>query len=247
MIKIPGIYKIVNKINNKVYVGSSKNVSNRWSGHKQNLKHNKNSPNKHLQRSWNKYGKENFQFIMLESIIVERKNEQELKTYLAERENYWKDFYRSNDPKCGYNKLLICESSLGYKHTIEAKKNMSEAHKGKKLSLEHRKKLSEVRKGRIVSKETREKISIAHFGMVRSSEARKNMSLAHFGKCGEKSSRRILTEEQVFEIIKKYKNKEGSYSELAQEYGVSKATISHIITGISWSSITGITKEEKDE
>ena len=124
---------------------------------------------------------------------------------------------------------------------------MSEAHKGKKLSLEHRKKLSEVRKGRIVSKETREKISIAHFGMVRSSEARKNMSLAHFGKCGEKSSRRILTEEQVFEIIKKYKNKEGSYSELAQEYGVSKATISHIITGISWSSITGITKEEKDE
>ncbi|MCY7919944.1 GIY-YIG nuclease family protein [Bacillus vallismortis] len=32
--KIRGIYKIVNKINNKVYIGSSVNIESRHQGHK---------------------------------------------------------------------------------------------------------------------------------------------------------------------------------------------------------------------
>ena len=32
-----GIYKIKNKINNKIYIGQSKNIIQRWEQHKRNL------------------------------------------------------------------------------------------------------------------------------------------------------------------------------------------------------------------
>jgi group I intron endonuclease len=56
-----GIYKIVNQINGNFYVGSSKNIRRRWKEHLQKLKSN-NHQNILLQRSWNKYGENNFRF-----------------------------------------------------------------------------------------------------------------------------------------------------------------------------------------
>lgn len=43
-----GIYQIENKINSKVYIGSSNNIKRRWQKHKALLRHNKH-PNSHLQ------------------------------------------------------------------------------------------------------------------------------------------------------------------------------------------------------
>ena len=64
--KKSGIYKIVNKIDKKYYVGSSKNIKVRWKRHKNDL--NKNCHyNPHLQNAWNKYGEKNFKFIVIES------------------------------------------------------------------------------------------------------------------------------------------------------------------------------------
>lgn len=54
-----GIYKIINLVNNKCYIGSSSNTHNRIRNHFRNLKNNKHS-NSHLQAAYNKYGKENF-------------------------------------------------------------------------------------------------------------------------------------------------------------------------------------------
>lgn len=56
-----GIYKITNKINNKVYVGESLNIIKRWSEHINELKNN-NHCNYKLQTDWNKYGENNFKF-----------------------------------------------------------------------------------------------------------------------------------------------------------------------------------------
>ena len=56
-----GIYLIRNKINNKVYVGQSVNIKARWSNHKRELEKGIHS-NDHLQKSYNKYGKINFEF-----------------------------------------------------------------------------------------------------------------------------------------------------------------------------------------
>lgn len=60
-----GIYKILNTVNNKVYIGSSVNIQNRWNKHKALLRHNKHE-NPKLQNSWNKYGEEVFEFIIIE-------------------------------------------------------------------------------------------------------------------------------------------------------------------------------------
>ena len=59
-----GLYAIVNKANNKAYVGSSFNVSARLSTHTSKLNKNKHH-NKHLQLAWNKNGSDNFKFKLL--------------------------------------------------------------------------------------------------------------------------------------------------------------------------------------
>ena len=55
------IYKILNKANGKFYIGSTNKVSRRWTHHKSNLKYNRHC-NQKLQRAYNKYGKDNFEF-----------------------------------------------------------------------------------------------------------------------------------------------------------------------------------------
>ena len=76
-----GIYKIENKINSKVYIGSSNNIKRRWQKHKSLLKHNKHQ-NSHLQASWNKYGEDNFIFSIIELCS---------ENSLLEREQYFID------------------------------------------------------------------------------------------------------------------------------------------------------------
>lgn len=65
MEKIIGIYKILNKINNKFYIGSSINIRKRFKEHERCLKLGIHS-NKHLQSAWDKYGSNNFEFIIIE-------------------------------------------------------------------------------------------------------------------------------------------------------------------------------------
>lgn len=54
-----GVYLIFNLINGKRYVGSSKDIYNRFYEHIHNLNHQK-GHNAHLQNAWNKYGEDNF-------------------------------------------------------------------------------------------------------------------------------------------------------------------------------------------
>ena len=63
--KKPGIYIIKNIINNKTYIGQSKNVNKRFIHHKSMLRSN-NHANPYLQKSWNKHGENNFVFEILE-------------------------------------------------------------------------------------------------------------------------------------------------------------------------------------
>jgi len=60
-IKMTGIYRIVNIVTGKVYVGSAININKRWSIHKLRLKENKHHSIK-LQNSVNKHGIDNFLF-----------------------------------------------------------------------------------------------------------------------------------------------------------------------------------------
>ena len=51
-----GIYKLTNLSNGKIYIGQSVNVEDRIYKHKMALKGNYHK-NDHLQKAWNKYGK----------------------------------------------------------------------------------------------------------------------------------------------------------------------------------------------
>lgn len=60
-----GIYKITNIVNNKYYIGSSKDIEGRFKNHKSHLKRNKHRNGK-LQSSYNKHGLDSFIFEILE-------------------------------------------------------------------------------------------------------------------------------------------------------------------------------------
>lgn len=75
----PGVYKITSIINNKIYIGSSKDLYFRILSHRGELKNN-NHFNIYLQRAYNKYGKNNFKAEILEYCSEE---------LLREREQYY--------------------------------------------------------------------------------------------------------------------------------------------------------------
>ena len=89
-----GIYCIENKLNNKIYIGQSKQLDKRLSSHKHLLENNKHF-NVHLQNSYNKYGKEAFSFHVLEKT--------ENLELLNKLENKWIGYYKSFAGKNGYN------------------------------------------------------------------------------------------------------------------------------------------------
>lgn len=64
------IYFIFNRLNQKVYIGQSINIQKRWSNHKYSLNKGKHHCD-HLQRAWNKYGEEAFEFFIVETVYNE--------------------------------------------------------------------------------------------------------------------------------------------------------------------------------
>ncbi len=91
---ISGIYCFKNLINNKRYIGQSIDIYNRYDQHIWRLDHKYwEKENHHLIRAWHKYGKENFEFTILEECNIDD---------LDNREIYWIAYYNSR--KNGYNK-----------------------------------------------------------------------------------------------------------------------------------------------
>ena len=68
--RISIIYKIINTVTNKCYIGSTSNLKQRISQHFSNLNKNKH-PNVHLQSSYNLHGKDCFKTIVLANCPIE--------------------------------------------------------------------------------------------------------------------------------------------------------------------------------
>lgn len=71
--QVAGIYIIYCIANEKCYIGSSISIKTRIMGHKSKLNTGKHD-NSHLQKSWEKYGKQNFIFRILETYFDFRKS-----------------------------------------------------------------------------------------------------------------------------------------------------------------------------
>ncbi|QKE56471.1 endonuclease [Bacillus phage YungSlug] len=186
-----GIYLIRNIVDNKVYVGRSKNIDARIKSHKRNLRKGTHK-NTHLQNAWNKFGVESFEF----SIICECSLDE-----LVAKEGEYIGSYNSMDRDFGYN--LNKETSGGLVVSDETRKKLSERTKGRKVSEETRRKIGESNRkansGKKMSEETKRKISEALKGKKHSEEAKKNMSKAQKG--------RVVTQEHREKIKKTLKEK----------------------------------------
>lgn len=117
-----GVYKISNIINDKVYIGSSKNVHTRLRTHRRELKNNVHH-SRYLQRAFNKYGAANFLFEVIEYIKDENN--------LIPREQDYIDLFLSYIEDKGYNMEPIAGSSKGVKRSDEFKAKLRAANLGK--------------------------------------------------------------------------------------------------------------------
>lgn len=143
---IHGIYKITNKVDNKIYVGSAAGktgITERWYKHKTTLKHNKHC-NSLLQRAYNKHGSENFQYDIIEECLP---------ALCIEREQFYLDLLRSYDRKIGYNLCIKAGNTLGRGHSKETRLKIGKnriygesPNKGKKATQEQKDRMSMAQK-----------------------------------------------------------------------------------------------------
>jgi group I intron endonuclease len=171
-----GIYCIENLINNKKYIGKSYDIEKRWGNHKSQLL-NKNHDNDHLQKSWNKYGDEYFNFFIIEECSEEK---------LIEKEMFYIFYFDAKDN--GYNMTDGGDGCCGYKHSYEELEKMSKWQKGIPKSEEAIKKMSQSLKGRKawnkgipVTKETKNKMSKKKIRRMNPNDLKKELSIIRIG------------------------------------------------------------------
>lgn len=177
----PIIYKTVNLINHKIYVGSTLNPLNEKYLGSGIL----------ILRAIKKYGRENFKRVVIEECEIDNKQQ---------RESFWIETLKSYDRTIGYNisrsgvgpdkpytelrKERIKKSLTGLKRTPEQCNNISKGKIGKKLSPEHIKKISVAHKGHKWSDEQRKNISEKRKGK-KILNPRKGIRLKHFKETRE--------------------------------------------------------------
>lgn len=126
-LNIAGIYMIqsISKPE-RIYIGSAVNIRQRWNSHSRSMSNNMHhSPQ--LQRHYNKYGREDLEFSILESGIYLDKN------HLLSREQGWyiPYGYKNANGLPYFNIQPMAGSPLGVKRSDETKLKYSKAKKGK--------------------------------------------------------------------------------------------------------------------
>jgi group I intron endonuclease len=164
------IYKITNKENGMIYIGQTiQTLEDRWRQHRK-----KSSTCLYLKRAFEKYGIDNFIFVMICCCVYEELDKLEIH-YMIE--------FNSIVPN-GYN---LREGGNSGRHNEETKKKISDALKGRTDIFRHQ-------LGKPITEETKKKISDAlkgrtdiirnhnHFrttGMHHTEKAKKKMSESH--------------------------------------------------------------------
>lgn len=214
-----GIYAIVNLINDRVYVGQAVDILHRFNEHKWMLNSNIHT-NSHLQSAWNKYGSDNFEFMVLEECDI---------STLTERENHWINYFGGVNCDKTYN-FIAAKDSGGHNDISKAKisaslkqyysthehhskgkilsdeirQHISDGHKGHKHSTETRLKIGNSQKGKIISKEQREMISNYARGRTLGDETKKKISGSLKGRNLSKEAKRKLRQKAIGRPVDKY-------------------------------------------
>lgn len=213
-----GIYKLINNINGDFYIGHSIHIRQRINGHFWLLSKGKH-PNIHLQRAYNKYGKD--QFVAYPLLYCDKEHliyyEQLLVDSLIPQYNIAKECVSSTlgvkaseetKAKLRYiqrnrDNSKIFTPEVRKKISIASSKKIVSEETKKKLSKyfkenpihcnnieERNKKISNVLKGRIFTEEHKKNISMAA-----KKRPKRILSEAHRNKIGEANRKRIYSVE----------------------------------------------------
>lgn len=139
-----GIYKIMNNINGKFYIGSSTDIHRRYQRHLADLKKDKHD-NSHLQNAWNLYGN-----VFVLNIVKEC----EISELIVEEQKELSEWF--GNEVC-YNLTEIAGQPVapGEVRSEEVRRKISLSQKGKsRWTMEQRKQMSIDRKGRKHKPET---------------------------------------------------------------------------------------------
>lgn len=162
------LYKISNYVNGKIYIGLTKNPKRRWQQHKSDAK---GKCKQYIHHAMAKYGIDNFTFEIISSHkILEDADRHEISLI---------NQYNTRNKQYGYNIAVGGEHGmLGFHHSDDAKKKMSESRKGYKPSIETRQKMSKSRSKVIITDEWAQNISKSNKGKIISQETKDKMSKA---------------------------------------------------------------------
>lgn len=177
-----GIYRIVNTVTERTYLGSSIDVRRRLRVHRRDLRCGTHA-NHHLQGSWKRHGEAAFVFESLTE--CEERN-------LPVREQAFLDAYRDHDlPLYNLKPSADSRTGLKYKHRPETLAKMSASNMGnlgntgKTFTPEHCAKIGAANKRRIYTSTMRANMSAVRKGKPgtpHTQEFKVKMSLLHKGK-----------------------------------------------------------------
>ena len=247
MNKISGIYEIVNKVNNHRYIGSSINYIERRRKHlldlRKNLHH---SP--YLQRAWNIYGEEAFEFVLM--VCVPPQSIRQLEQIFIDEENPEYNVFplavggsvvghkvtqetkdKIRRANLGNKNSLGYKNGLGYRHTEDARHRIQIGMRGKQNSLDHKQTNKHKQRisnalmghkgywtGKSLSKEHKERIGKAFRGCTLIEEHKQKISEA----------KRMFTreEESMIACVMEYRTQ--TLRKISEIYGVSYPLIQKI-------------------
>lgn len=182
-----GVYRIRCLATGDCYIGSSKNIELRWSQHRMGLERGcwEGGSDSHFQRAWSKYGKESFDFEVLE-VVSGSTSSRELSCietrYLQEN---WPTGYNVNQvggQPPGFLGRVHSESSkdlISKAWTLGRREQLRDFNSTRTRTSEERERVGRaVRafKSTGVPDETREKISQSKRGKSRSEECKKKIA-----------------------------------------------------------------------
>lgn len=203
-----GIYAFKNTINNKMYIGQSRNIERRKSKHLSfAFNVNTRDYNSPFHRALRKHGKDKFEFIILEECLVSE---------LSSRERYWIELYDALSPK-GYNVLPGGYAAIGWKLSKNDVLQIAKALKETSLTY----------------KEIAEAYSVSEDFICSINKGRAwKMDICYpIRKTSSNTSR--LSDKNVADIISELKNSDVPMREIAVKYGMKEHCISSINRGRS--------------
>lgn len=226
-----GIYRITNKINGNTYVGkTSVNFGDRWDCHKAQLRGGYHD-NRHLQNAWKKYGEENFEFAIIESVTEKEKLNDLEKKYIKQ--------YR--DAGICYNLTDGGDGGFQGKHlSDEAKRKIGAKNKinmtGKKASEETKAKMSASQKKRFANMSEEE---LKAFGRMMSEKASgytwSDESKQRFSEIQRTHPNGAkYTIDDVREIRRLYEVENKSFTEISEIMNIQRKTVYLIATYKRW-------------